>query len=437
MRKPLRIALISEHASPLALSGGVDSGGQNVYVAQVARCLAKAGHLVDVLTRRDDRHTPTVSHMAPGVRVVQIDAGPPCFIPKEAMLPCMPAFTQACQTLVRHGPAYDLVHANFFMSGMVARDLKQRLGLPYVVTFHALGLVRREHQKQADAFPLARIDIERQVAEDADAVIAECPQDELDLTRLYGTPNDSIRMVPCGFDSGEFGPQPRAAARRALGIAPHEFVILQLGRMVPRKGIDNVIRALARLPRAIPARLMVVGGDDVVPDESRTPEIGRLRQLARQLGVEDRVVFTGRRQRRELRDYYAAANVFATTPWYEPFGITPLEAMACGVPVVASAVGGLQYSVIDEVTGLLVPAKDPGALAQALTRLQASPRLARDMGQAGLQRVRSMFTWERVSSLLLDVYGEVLSRQACRHDEAALRPLTTGSSTEGVDTCAI
>src|SRR5690606_12241042 len=289
MRKQLRIALISEHASPLAASGGVDSGGQNVYVAQVARQLAKAGHAVDVLTRRDDDRTPTVTHMCPGVRVIQIDAGPPCFIPKEAMLPYMDAFTDACESLMRHGVSYDIVHANFFMSGLVAMRLKERLQLPYVVTFHALGLVRREHQKQADAFPPERVQIEREVAMHADAIIAECPQDEIDLERLYDVQPQHMRMVPCGFDSGEFGPMGREMARRLTGLSPNEFIILQLGRMVPRKGVDNVIQALAYLPEHMPARLVVVGGEAAEPDEERTPEIGRLRRVAQACGVADKV----------------------------------------------------------------------------------------------------------------------------------------------------
>ena len=409
MSTPLRIALISEHASPLSVIGGVDAGGQNVYVAQVARCLAQMGHRVDVLTRRDNPDLPTVVHMRAGVRVIHIPAGPASFVPKESLLPYMPEFTKACEALMRNGASYDIVHANFFMSGLVAQQLKEALGVPYVVTFHALGLVRREHQGSADAFPPMRIDIERRLADNADAIIAECPQDEQDLMRLYHADPHKVRMVPCGFDTAEFGPMNRQQARAALGLSPQDFVILQLGRLVPRKGIDNVIRSLQHLPASVPAKLLIVGGDGTEPDETRTPEIKRLRDIARECGVLDKVTFTGHRQRSALRRYYAAANVFTTTPWYEPFGITPLEAMACGTPVVASAVGGLPYSVTDGVTGYLVPPHEPAVLAQCLAHLHANPRLALAMGRAGMRRVRSLFTWERVAKLLLDVYGEVLT----------------------------
>ncbi|MDB5895927.1 MAG: glycosyl transferase family 1 [Rhodoferax sp.] len=411
MKKSLRIALISEHASPLALAGGVDSGGQNIYVNHVARKLAERGHHVDVFTRRDSASQPAVSELCPGARVLHVPAGPAQFVRKEELLPHMPAFAASCEMLLRHARPYDVAHANFFMSGMVARHLKQTLRLPFAITFHALGLVRLRHQRQADAFPPSRIDIEQLCVRDADAVIAECPQDVEDLHQLYGAAEDRLTMVPCGFDRSEFSPMDRAQARQALGLDPRDFLLLQLGRLVPRKGIDNVIRALAHARRLLPEgarlRLMVVGGDAPEPDESRTPEIARLRQVAEAMGVSGEVVFTGHRQRPELRHYYAAADVFVTTPWYEPFGITPLEAMACGVPVIASDVGGLRYTVVDGATGFLVPPNDPLALAQRIALLHADPALGARLGQSGRRRVDAMFTWDCVADGLLKVYRSI------------------------------
>ena len=409
---PLRIALISEHASPLACVGGVDAGGQNIYVAHVARNLALAGHEVDVLTRRDDPSLPGVVDMRPGVRVLHIDAGPARFVPKEALLAHMPAFVRSTQQLLRHSVRYDVVHANFFMSGLVGLRLKELFGLPLVMTFHALGLVRREHQREADAFPPARIDIERRIVQRADQIVAECPQDESDLLRLYGAAPERISTVPCGVDLDEFGPGDRLALRRELGLDPDEFLVLQLGRLVPRKGIDNVIRAMAHLSRERPVRLLVVGGESSEPDEKATPEIARLRAIARDCGVADRVTFTGRRPREELRRYYGAADVFVTTPWYEPFGITPLEAMACGTPVIGAAVGGIKHSVIDGVTGYLVPPKAPRVLAERIAYLQDNPVLGRALGRAGIRRVRTRFTWARVAAELADIYATVAEQNA-------------------------
>ena len=404
---PLRVALISEHASPLAAAGGVDAGGQNVYVAQVAQGLAEAGHQVDVLTRRDDPRLPAAVDLRPGVRVMHIDAGPSEFVPKEQLLGYMPAFADAARRLFEHRGGYDVIHANFFMSGYVGLALRRRFGVPLAVTFHALGLVRLEHQGAADGFPPERIAIERTLVQRAERVIAECPQDEADLIRLYGARPERLACVPCGVDSQAFRPGDKAAARRRLGLPAHEFIVLQLGRLVPRKGIDNVIRAMAGWPDDVAARLVVVGGATVEPDEQATPEIARLRSVARAAGVDSRVHFAGRRDRDQLRDWYVAADAFVTTPWYEPFGITPLEAMACGTPVVGSAVGGIAHTVQHGVTGYLVPPHDPAALRERLLELQCNPALAAALGRAGVHRVRSLFTWQRVAGQLVSVYASL------------------------------
>lgn len=407
MLHTLRIALISEHASPLATIGSVDAGGQNIYVANVANCLARAGHHVDVFTRRDGIALPPCVHTAARSRVFHVNAGPACFVPKEKLLGYMPAFARSLQDLFKQAPPYDVVHANFFMSGQIGLTLRSIFKVPMVMTFHALGLVRREHQGAADGFPAARIAIERRIVRHADRIIAECPQDADDLMRLYKAKPHMISTVPCGVDLDEFAPANKGDARRQLGLADDEFIVLQLGRMVPRKGVDNVVRAMALMDRAVRPRLVVAGGESEQPDEAFTPEIGRLRHVAHECGVADRVTFVGRRERQQLRSFYAAADVFATTPWYEPFGITPLEAMACARPVVGSNVGGIKHTVVDGVTGYLVPPRDPQALAERLCLLQKNPSIRAEMGLAGLQRARSRFTWEQVAQQLADVYAAV------------------------------
>ncbi|NEX60369.1 glycosyltransferase family 4 protein [Noviherbaspirillum galbum] len=406
-----KIALISEHASPLALIGSTDSGGQNVYVAQVARHLARQGFQVDVFTRRDSASQAQVVEWMPHVRVVNVPAGPPHFIPKEAMLPHMEQFGRFVIRFARREKlGYDLVHANFFMSGMVAQQIKEALGIPFVMTFHALGKVRRLCQKDADVFPDVRFAIEENLMHAADRIIAECPQDKLDMESLYGAPSERIDIVPCGVDPDEFKPV-NGDTRQQLGLDRDEFVVLQLGRMVPRKGVDNVIRALALLRQQyqVPARLLVVGGNAERPDPVATPELGRLMGLAESLGVTDAVTFTGQRQREQLRYYYSAANVFVTTPWYEPFGITPLEAMACGTPVVGTAVGGIKTTVVDGETGYLVPPNAPDALAERLAWLHRHPHLAQRMGWSGMRRAYQHFTWNTVASRLADVYERTLA----------------------------
>ncbi|HEY9427284.1 MAG TPA: glycosyltransferase family 1 protein, partial [Gemmatimonadaceae bacterium] len=373
----LRIAMISDHASPLAALGGADCGGQNVYVSQVARALASQGHQVDVFTRRDDPALPMVVNACEGVRVVHVPAGPAAPVRKEDMLPYMAefsAFTTGWCACDDRG--YDIAHANFWMSGMVALELKERLGLPFVVTFHALGRVRRLYQGAADGFPEARLEIEEHVIDGAARVIAECPQDEQDLLTLYEADPQRISMIPCGVDTTSFRPVPRRRARSIIGLKQSERMVLQLGRIVPRKGIDNVIRGVARLRelRGVECTLIIVGGDSDTPDPVITPEIARLMAVAEREGVAKQVRFVGRRGRDLLPYYYSAADVFVTTPWYEPFGLTPLESMACGTPVIGADVGGIRYTVCDGVTGYLVPPDDPESLAERLALVLTEPR---------------------------------------------------------------
>lgn len=406
----MRLALVSEHASPLSVLGGVDSGGQNVYVAEIARHLARAGIRVDVFTRRDDPGEAQIVDWLDGVRVIHVDAGPASFVRKEEMLPFMGEFTNQVEQFCRTHGTYDVLHANFFMSGMVGAELKRRLGIPFVVTFHALGKVRRVHQHEADEFPDERFEIEDRLVAAADCIIAECPQDERDLIGMYRAEASKIRIVPCGFDPREMWPVPQELARAHVGLPMDGPIVLQLGRMVPRKGVDNVLRAFGLLTRSeLDAYLVVVGGsaDDAADDF--TAEMRRLRSIAGEEGVADRVIFAGRKNRQELRYYYSAADVFVTTPWYEPFGITPLEAMACATPVIGSDVGGIKHTVRDGVTGFLVPPKDPQVLAARMAQVCGDADLRDSLGRAALRRVNAEFTWKIVADALLEAYEDVTS----------------------------
>ena len=417
-----RIAMISEHASPLAILGGVDAGGQNVYVGQLARHLAAIGYEVDVITRRDSPLLPETAEWVRGVRIVHVSAGPPEFVRKEDLLPHMEEFTHGVLRLIRRQRrGYALAHANFWMSGLVAADVKHATGLPFVVTFHALGRVRRAFQQAADQFPDARFAIEDRIVAEADQIVAECPQEEEDLIRYYNADPARITVVPGGFDPTEFWPISKALARVSLGLNPDEPVIVQLGRLVPRKGVDTVIRGFARLRRdhGLAARLLIVGGDSNDPDPSLTPEIGRLRDVARAEGVDGAVIFVGRRGREVLKYYYSAADVFVTTPWYEPFGITPLEAMACGTPVIGANVGGIKFTVRDGETGYLVAPDDPEAIAERIAHLYRHPRLMNVFRRQAIKRANDLFTWEHVATGVATVYEDVLMAGNPRRREQA------------------
>jgi D-inositol-3-phosphate glycosyltransferase len=423
----MRIAFLSEHASPVALLGGADAGGQNVYVDEVSRNLGRLGYKVDVFTRRDDPTAPTVIEWAPNVRVVNLAAGPPHVLPKDQLWPYMPRFRELLLAfMARDGVSYDLLHGNFWMSGAIVAELRARLDIPAVQIFHAMGKTKRRHQGDADTSAPARIAVEERVIRAVDRVIAQCPAEVAELIDDYGAPRDKIAVIPSAVNTAVYRPVPRDEARRRIGLAPDNHVVVYVGRMLPRKDVRNVVRAFALLLRRYSEAgldemraynqtplLLLVGGESVEPDPVATPEIGELQRLAAELGVADRVRFVGKRQPDVLRDYYSAGDVAVTTPWYEPFGLTPLEAMACGVPVVGSAVGGITYTIADGETGLLVPPRDPASLAGALYDLLEAPDARRRMGAAARARAERLFTWPVVAARTAALYEE-LSVDSCQ-----------------------
>jgi D-inositol-3-phosphate glycosyltransferase len=414
-----RIALVSEHASPLAAIGGADTGGQNIAVAELAQHLAAIGYQIDVFTRWDDQHVPKVINWRSGIRIIHVEAGPLTFIPKEKLLPHMPAFTRDMLRFIKaENNPYKLIHAHFYMSALVAADIKRQIGIPFIVTLHALAKVRRSHQGKNDWFPDEGFAVEERVLADADQIVALCPQDRDDLVNLYQADPSRITIIPNGFRSDEIYPVDKLFARMALNLEPKEKIILQLGRLVPRKGIDNVIRALAHMRREhnFEARLLVVGGESEEPDPKITPEIGRLQKLAQAEGVGDLVTFVGRRSRNMLHYYYSAVDVFTTTPWYEPFGITPLEAMACGTPVIGSNVGGIKSTIVDGKTGFLVPPNNPAILSQRIIELLSSNTLMTYFKENAVRHVNENFTWMKATHLTANMYERVAARSPLRAD---------------------
>lgn len=406
------VALVSEHASPLAVLGGVDAGGQNVHVAALAAGLADAGHEVVVYTRRDDPDLPERVATRAGFEVVHLTAGPAAYVAKDDLLPLMGTFGAGLgRDLERLRP--DLVHAHFWMSGLAADAVARPLGVPLVLTFHALGAVKRRHQGAADTSPRRRLEIERRLAATADQVIATCSDEVVELRRL-GMPADRVRVVPCGVDVELFTPDsgialPDSPPALAGPGRRHPYRLVSVGRMVPRKGFADLLHALARLPDT---ELVIVGGQS--GDLAGQAEYERLRSIAHQLGVSDRVHFAGTVARPAMPALLRSADLVVCPPWYEPFGITPLESMACGVPVVGTAVGGLLDSVAEGATGTLVAPRDPVALADAIAALLADPARRQAYGRAGRERAVARYSWARVTEATLAGYAEVLAGAAGR-----------------------
>jgi type III pantothenate kinase len=394
----VKIAMVSEHASPLAALGEADAGGQNVHVAQLAQGLARRGHVVDVYTRRDDPGLPDRVD-AGGFTVVHVPAGPTDRLPKDELLPFMDDFADWMAADWERTGDPDVVHGHFWMSGLAAVRAGGQRGVAIAQTFHALGSVKQRHQREADTSPRERLDLERRVAREADVVIATC-RDEVRELEAMGVRTGHVRVVPCGVDTAHFTPSGDVAA--ALP-ATRRTRLVTVGRLVPRKGFDLAIRALRELPDV---ELVVVGGP---PQEhlQADPEATRLMSLAAELGVADRVLLTGQWPHDDMPAVYRSADVVLAVPWYEPFGITPLEAAACGRPLVGAAVGGLLDSVEEGVTGRLVSPRDVPSLVAAVRELLDDREAAARMGRAARERAVRCFDWdvvaERTERVLLDV----------------------------------
>lgn len=392
----MRISMISEHASPLAALGGVDAGGQNVHVAALSEALARRGHHVTVYTRRDATELPARVRVGHRLEVVHVEAGPARHVPKDGLLPFMGELADAVARDWSQRPP-DVVHGHFWMSGLAALDAARRPAsgyrIPVIQTFHALGTVKRRHQGAGDTSPQERRWLEPGVGRSADRIIATCSDEVFEL-KAMGIDTGKISIAPCGVDLEFFSAEGPTAARTASRR------ILSVGRLVPRKGVDLVIRALPYLREAgfDDVELLIVGGggDSGVLDAD--PEVRRLLDLAAELGVADQVRLQGQVSRGEMPGIFRSADAVVCAPWYEPFGIVPLEAMACGVPVVAAAVGGLRDTVVDHGTGLHVPPRDPEAIASALAMLFRNPSLRTELGNAGKVRARTRYSWDRVAA---------------------------------------
>lgn len=377
--------MVSEHASPLAAISGEDAGGQNVHVAELAAALAARGHEVAVYTRRTDGERPDTVPLAPGVRVEHVRAGPAEPIGKDELPRYMPEFARRLRAAWRvDGP--DVVHAHFWMSGFASLRAANALGLPVLQTFHALGTVKRRHQGWEDTSPVERIPTERAVASQCDMVVATSTEERRELGE-WGVSHERVAVVPCGVDTERFTPGGPVAER---GGRPR---LLSLGRLVKRKGVDTVIRALAEVPGA---ELVIAGG--AAPERLWTqPEAVRLRMVAERAGVADRVRFLGCVDRHEVPALLRSADIAVNVPWYEPFGISTVEAMACGVPVVASRVGGHVDTVAHGESGLLVPPRSPQLLGSAVRWLLSDESTRSSFAKAAAERAHDRYSWAEVA----------------------------------------
>jgi D-inositol-3-phosphate glycosyltransferase len=410
----LRVAVLSVHTCPLAALGGKETGGMNVYVRELARELARMRVRADIFTRSQNAAIPRVSAIGDEVRVVHLPAGPEAPMARERVHAHLDEFVDGVEAFrIAHGLDYDLLHGHYWLSGAVGLSLRERWGVPLVQMFHTLGRLKNDATRNgAEREPDLRIAEETRIVRAADRLVAATVVERAHLVSHYGAAADRIAVIPCGVDTELFAPGDPAAARAALRLDARPR-LLYVGRLAPIKGLETLLDSMARLrARGSAAQLCIVGGDN---DEALDGHEGELRARLNRLDLGDTVTFVGAQPQERLRDWYVAADATVLPSYYESFGMVALEAMACGSPVVASRVGGLQTTVRDRVTGLLVPDHDPAALAARLEDVLDDADLRWRLGREGV-RWAAQHRWPCVAEAVCREYASLVERAASHLD---------------------
>lgn len=404
------IAIISDHADPTAVIGTEEAGGQNVYVRQIGEQLAELGWHVDMFTRKVNPNDPAIVEHSPHCRTIRLKAGPERFIPRDRLFEYMPEFLESFEKFqAKQAFYYPLIHTNYWLSAWVGLQWKKRAGVQLLHTYHSLGAVKYEAVKDIPLIAQTRLAVEREILEQAQCVIATSPQ-EKDILRKRISKRGHIEVIPCGTDTNNFRAIAKLAAREKLGLSAQDNVVLYVGRFDPRKGIETLLQSCATLKAQgrENLKLVLVGGCAEGRLDSR--EKRRIEYLVEALDLTEETIFAGQVDHEQLPFYYSAADVCAIPSHYEPFGLVALESMSCGTPVVASNVGGLQFSVIHGETGLLVPPKDEASLANALDRFFLDKVWAQKLRRQAIANVQQNFTWQGVGLQLLHLYRYTLAR---------------------------
>jgi D-inositol-3-phosphate glycosyltransferase len=414
-----RIAMLSVHTCPMATLGGKETGGMNVYVRELSRELGARGLTVDIYTRSQDLTVPRVRSLWANVRVIHLPAGPEEPYSKNLVYGHLPQFLAELRAFAASEHiTYDLVHSHYWLSGWVARELAREAALPTVHMFHTLGKMKDTvARSEAEKETATRIRVEKELMRDMSRIIAATRFDKSQMVDLYGANPHKIVVVPLGVDPGVFRPIPRGEARQAVGLDLPGMcrLVLFVGRMDPLKGLDTLLQAVCKLndlePELVKGLCMaVIGGDADENGAGFNNELECLDKLKDEAGLRDLVIFLGSRAQDTLPYYYSAAEVCVVPSHYESFGLVALEAMACGTPVIASRVGGLQLTVEDGVTGFLVPVGDADALAEKLRLILADSELRERLG-ANARRKAQGYTWQVAADRILKVYEGLWQRR--------------------------
>ncbi|MGF1486267.1 MAG: glycosyltransferase [Prochloraceae cyanobacterium] len=408
-KKRGKIALISVHGDPAVEIGKEEAGGQNVYVREVGEALAKIGWQVDMFTRKTSLEQARIVEHSPNCRTIRLTAGPEEFIERNRIFAYLSDFVASFLKFQAESKVqYPIVHTNYWLSAKVGMEISKKQLIKQIHTYHSLGAVKYKASKTIPLIANTRLQIEKNCLETADTIVATSPQEKEHMRSLVSK-QGNIEIIPCGTDIERFGKIDRDSARQELSIDNKAKVILYAGRFDRRKGIETLVRALARqeVRQQDNLKLIIAGG--YRPGRSDGDEKERIEGIVKELNLDNITTFTGRLEHEQLSVYYAAADTVVVPSHYEPFGLVAIEAMSSGTPVVASNVGGLKYTVVPEETGLLAPAKDEKAFSEAIAKIISNPTWRQELGKKARARVESEFSWDGVAASLDELYMSKLA----------------------------
>jgi mannosylfructose-phosphate synthase len=406
-----RIMMISTHGYVAAEPefGKPDTGGQVVYVLELSKCLARMGYEVDILTRRFEDQ-PFIERISERARIVRIPCGGEAFVPKETLCESIPEWVEnAARWMREESLDCRLINSHYWDAGLAGQALANRFGCPHVHTPHSIGSWKRDNM-DGDAEELERkynfrkrIREEKVIYDECDLLIATTPtQREILTDSVYDVPREKIRVIPPGYDDQRFFPvslSTREVLKQQLGLEGP--VVLALGRIAKNKGYDLLLRAMPPVFERVPEARLVLAIGSTSPTPGEIDIMKSLHALTAELGIADRVVFKDYIQDDELADYYRAADVFALSSRYEPFGMTAIESMACGTPTVVTTEGGLCEQVAWGIEAICANPFDPEAFGHAIAAVLQHPRVSHQLAKFGPRKARSRFTWTGIAQQLL------------------------------------
>lgn len=404
MVRALRIGFVSLHTSPVAIPGSADAGGMNVVELNSALALAKAGHQVDLITRRDNPEVPAVIQVAEGVRLLNLDAGPAHPVAKSRSESLIEPFHRAMAQLP---PDYDIIHSHHWFSGVAAIGLAQSWGLPHVQSFHSVSAPPDAETLYAGEPPesAGRVAGEALVAERSDHVIAVSQAEKQTIHERYACPLDRIDVVLPGVNLELF--RPLVPGEESWSWGGERPYLLCAARPQPLKGPDLALRALAEIPAERRPHLVLAGE----PSQDFAEYGATLHRLVDELGLGPSVTFLGSQSRESLATMLRGALALLNPSFSETFGLICLEAEASGVPVIASNVGGLAESVRNGSTGILVDDREPSSWAGAIEQLTGDTTLREQMSAAA-RAFAEQHSWDVSAAGLVESYRRVLAAHA-------------------------